>query len=376
MKTKGTLGLSALVLFVLLSSPVPVVANPLVNISAEVTFGTAIETEILSMSLVGSAPITVEGVEANGDPVMVPVTAEISVQIKVEGVESFFVEEVDAVFEVAVDVQGDFAGSGSPVDPDDVVIAYSGSISVEFSDVVSLTGVCLEVNVEGSFEFSGDRTTSDFEVHSDSFFDIFAEIIDQSGPPVVLSRHSTSSSLGMQVVPGVGGIPGGFAVSIEALGIAAEGDKVFVKSFSGEEILVQSVAAGEFDAAFTNSKESFAEFEVIAVAPFPALAEVATEHVAEQQVEIETEIISMSLVARSDFGFGGELEDGPIDPDFNGDFSGSFGLEDIDPGFISGEIEDEFSGPFPSPFEWIIFDEAFSLEVGREYFIQLDGFGG
>ncbi len=84
----------------------------------------------------------------------------------------------------------------------------------------------------------------------------------------------------------------------------------------------------------------------------------------------------MSLVARSHVGFGGVLEDGPIDPDFNGDFSGSFGLDDIDPGFISGEIEDEQSGPFPSPFEWSVFDEDFSLETGRQYFIQLDGFGG
>lgn len=176
-------------------SPAPAAVDdrPPVVVKADVEVGTTIQTELVTMSLKALAPIDVRIDKPVGDPVPVPTIFEIFVEIKLPGIDWIYFHEEPSIFEMKADIKGN-------PDTERVFFSYTGGFTTQYNDPVAMLMWLADVKIEGSSEFEGLPLMGDFRISTESFFDVFVEITDVSGPPVLLSRHSTSGSLGMIAV--------------------------------------------------------------------------------------------------------------------------------------------------------------------------------
>ncbi|UCF07431.1 MAG: hypothetical protein JSW28_07190 [Thermoplasmata archaeon] len=126
-----------------------------VKVDKKILIETTIMTEIVSMKLVGLAPITVKNFQGDGNYHSYPMLFDIFTEIEYNGIKSNFIEQRDSIFELKVEVIED---------EETVSIAHGflGNLNFEFFDGVTLTSTFVEAHIDGSFVFTGDVVTGDY----------------------------------------------------------------------------------------------------------------------------------------------------------------------------------------------------------------------
>jgi hypothetical protein len=156
-----------------------------VKIEKKMTFREIIETELVSLKIVGIAQMS--DIDAYGDGFnLYPTVYKIATQIEYNGIKSDSEHQVESAVGIKMDAQEDS-------DTERISYEFLGDINFINIDVPTMTLTMVNVHIFGSFIYENDVATQDYTINSELLFDISSEIIDESGPPVLLSRHSTYS---------------------------------------------------------------------------------------------------------------------------------------------------------------------------------------